>query len=78
VRLVGPYIDTSAYTSARYPAALVDYLRGHGRRKVLFGSNHPFWPAADCLADLDALGLDEPTREAFLHDNAARVFGLPR
>jgi L-ascorbate metabolism protein UlaG (beta-lactamase superfamily) len=25
---------------------LVDYLRGHGRRKVLFGSNHPAWPAA--------------------------------
>jgi hypothetical protein len=24
---------------------------------VLFGSNHPFWPATDCLADLDTLGL---------------------
>ena len=33
------YIGTSAYTCARYPAALVGYLRGHGRRKVLFGSN---------------------------------------
>jgi predicted TIM-barrel fold metal-dependent hydrolase len=52
------YIDTSAYTCTRYPAALVDYLRGHGRRKVLFGSNHPFWPAADCLAGFDTLGLD--------------------
>ena len=72
------YIDTSAYTCARYPAVLVDYLRGHGRRKVLFGSNHPFWPAVDCLAGLDALDLDEPTRQAFLHGNAATVFGLPR
>jgi predicted TIM-barrel fold metal-dependent hydrolase len=44
---------------------------------VLFGSNHPFWPATDCLADLDVLGLDEPTRKAFLHDNAATVFDLP-
>ena len=70
------YIDTSAYTCARYPDALVDYLRGHGRRKVLFGSNHPFWPAADCLAGLDALKLDDPTKRAFLHDNAAKVFGL--
>src|SRR5512132_4232049 len=43
------YIDTSAYSCARYPAALVGYLRGHGRRNVLFGSDHPFWPAADCL-----------------------------
>lgn len=70
------YIDTSAYTCARYPAELVDYLRGHGRRKVLFGSNHPFWPATDCLAGLADLGLDEPTRQAFQHDNAADVFGL--
>jgi uncharacterized protein len=70
------YIDTSAYTARRYPAALVEYLRGHGRRKVLFGSNHPFWPAADCLAGLDDLGLDERTARAFLHDNAAAVFGL--
>jgi predicted TIM-barrel fold metal-dependent hydrolase len=70
------YIDTSAYTCARYPAALVDYLRSHGRRKVLFGSNHPFWPAPDCLAALDELELDEATSRAFLHDNAAHVFGL--
>jgi len=26
------YIDTSAYTARRYPAALVEYLRGHGRQ----------------------------------------------
>src|SRR5437763_1804382 len=70
------YIDTSAYTCARYPAELVEYLRGHGRRKVLFGSNHPFWPAVDCLAELDSLGLDEATTSAFLYDNAARVSGL--
>lgn len=70
------YIDTSAYACARYPAELVDYLRGHGRRKVLFGSNHPFWPAVDCLAGFDALGLDERTAQAFLRDNAAAVFGL--
>lgn len=70
------YLDTSAYTCTRYPAALVDYLRGHGRRKVLFGSNHPFWPAVDCLAGLDTLGLDDVTTRAFLHGNAAAVFGL--
>ena len=71
------YVDTSAYTAARYPAELVAYLRTNGRRKVLFGSNHPFWPAVDCLVALDGLGLDDATRRAFLHDNAAAVFGLP-
>jgi predicted TIM-barrel fold metal-dependent hydrolase len=70
------YIDTSAYKVSRYPRDLVDYLRGHGRRKVLFGSNHPAWPAADCLAGLDGLGLDEETEDLFLRGNAERVFGL--
>src|SRR5437016_980469 len=66
----GVHIDTSAYRATRYPAELVEYLRGHGRRKVLFGSNHPAWPAAECLTGLDALGLDAETAELFLHGNA--------
>ncbi len=70
------HIDTSAYKASRYPRELVDYLRGHGRRKVLFGSNHPAWPAADCLADLDRLKLDDEATDLFLHGNAERVFGL--
>jgi uncharacterized protein len=70
------YIDTSAYTCARYPPGLVDYMRAHGRRKVLFGSNHPFWPAPDCIADLDRLDLDDATLQAFLHDNANKAFRL--
>jgi uncharacterized protein len=74
----GVHIDTSAYTAARYPPELVDFLRGHGRRKVLFGSNHPAWPAPDCLRDLDRLALDAETRELFLHANAERVFALER
>lgn len=70
------YIDTSAYVARRYPAELVAYLRGHGRRKVLFGSNHPAWPAAQCLQHLAELGLDAETTALFLHQNAERVFGL--
>src|SRR5215472_13420523 len=71
------FIDTSAYKARRYPPELVDYLRHHGRRKVLFGSNYPAWPAADCLKDLANLHLDTETTELFLHGNAERVFGLP-
>jgi len=58
------------------PRELTDYLRGHGRRKVLFGSNHPAWPAADCLEDLPGLDLDDETAGLFLYGNAERVFGL--
>jgi uncharacterized protein len=70
------YIDTSAYKASRYPRELVDYLRGPGRRKVLFGSNYPMLTVADCLAGLDALGLDEATRTLFLGENAKRVYRL--
>jgi predicted TIM-barrel fold metal-dependent hydrolase len=72
------YVDTSAYKARRYPPELVAYLRGHGRRKVLFGSNHPAWPPRDCLAGLEGLGLDEETTSLFLHGNAERVFDLSR
>ena len=70
------YIDTSAYKCARYPAELVAYLRGHGRQKVLFGTNYPMLTAQDCLAGLEALGLDAETQDLFLSGNACRVFGL--
>lgn len=70
------YIDTSAYKAKRYPPALREYLRGHGRKKVLFGSNFPMVTPADCLAQLDELGLDDDARRLFLGDNARRVFRL--
>lgn len=70
------YIDTSAYTAARYPAALVDYLRGRGRTKVLFGTNYPMILPARALEGLDTLGLDDETKALFLGANAARVYRL--
>jgi predicted TIM-barrel fold metal-dependent hydrolase len=70
------FIDTSAYTARRYPAPLVDYLRGHGRKKVLFGSNYPMITPRRALEGVDQLGLDAETRALFLGDNARRVFRL--
>lgn len=70
------YIDTSAYKISRYPRELVDYLRGHGRSKVLFGSNYPMLMPGACLKDLDSLQLDPSARAAFLGGNARTVFGL--
>ncbi|WP_330229460.1 amidohydrolase family protein [Nocardia sp. NBC_00508] len=70
-------IDTSAYTTKRLPAELVSYLEsGSGRRKVLFGTNYPMIFPQHALDGLDALGLDDETRELYLDGNARRVFGL--
>jgi uncharacterized protein len=43
---------------------------------VLFGTNYPMILAQAALEDLDALGLDDETRELFLAGNARRVFSL--
>ena len=68
------YIDTSAYTSKRYPPELIRYLRGHGQKKVLFGTNYPMLTPAQALAGLDALELSDEARADFLGGNAQRVF----
>jgi predicted TIM-barrel fold metal-dependent hydrolase len=67
---------TSAYKVSRYPKELIDYMRGNARHRILFGSNHPFWPAGECIAGLDALDLGEPAKAAFLAGNAQHVFKL--
>ena len=70
------YIDTSAYSANRYPPELVDYMRGRGKTKVMFGTNYPMITSAKALATLDDLGLDDETRHLFLSGNARRVFNL--
>jgi predicted TIM-barrel fold metal-dependent hydrolase len=70
------YIDTSAYVARRYPGALVEFMRGHGRSKVLFGTNYPMITPAKALEHLDALNLDDEARKLFLSGNACRVFRL--
>ena len=70
------YIDTSAYTPERYPPELVSFLKAHGRRKVLFGTNYPMIPHARCATGLSGLGLTDDGAELFLSANARRVFAL--
>jgi predicted TIM-barrel fold metal-dependent hydrolase len=70
------YIGTSAYTVKRYQPDCVSYMSGHGRKKVLFGTNWPMIAPRKALDGLDALGLDPEARELFLAGNAVRVFKL--
>jgi len=70
------FIDTSAYTAKRYPPELVRYMKGHGRRKVMFGTNYPMITPARALEGLEELGLDDEAKGLFLGGNAARVFNL--
>jgi uncharacterized protein len=71
------FIDTSAYKVSRYPRD-VNYIRESKTHRVLFGSNHPFWPAGECIEGIDKLGLSENAKTLFLTDNAKRVFKISR
>jgi hypothetical protein len=70
------YIDTSAYKPKRYPAELVEFVRGHGTKHVMFGTNYPMIQPGECLDGLADLDLDEAVRERFLYRNATEAFGL--
>lgn len=70
------YVDTSAYKASRYPNELIDYMRGPGKRKVLFGTNYPMLTPAQCLEGLEQLALTEEVKSLFLAGNATRVFKL--
>lgn len=70
------YVDTSAYKASRFPQELVSYMRGPGKRKVLFGTNYPMLTPAECLAGIESLGLGEEVTSLFLSGNARRAFNL--
>ena len=70
------YIDTSAYTARRYPSSLVEFMRGHGRSKVLFGTNYPMIMPDKALEGLPELALGDDVQSLFLSGNACRVFNL--
>jgi len=70
------FIDTSAYTVKRYPQQLVEFMQGHGRQKVLFGTNYPMIQPSHALDGVTGLALDDDARSLFLADNAQRVFQL--
>jgi predicted TIM-barrel fold metal-dependent hydrolase len=70
------YIDTSAYTVNRYPSQLIEFMRGHGRNKVMFGTNYPMIMPAKALDGLKQMDLGEAVEMAFLAGNAQRVFAI--
>jgi len=70
------FVDTSAYKAGRYPADFVEFMRGRGAKKVMFGTNYPMLTASACLEGLDSLGLSDDAKQLFLSGNARRVFKL--
>lgn len=71
------HVDTSAYTLHRWPRAFVEYMKGVGRTRVMFGTNWPMLSPGLCLEHARELGLNSGVMDDFLSGNARRVFDLP-
>jgi predicted TIM-barrel fold metal-dependent hydrolase len=70
------YVDASAHLPSRYPAAFVDFLRGAGADKAMFGTDYPLLALDRAVAGVLRLGLSADAQDKFLYANAARVFSL--
>jgi predicted TIM-barrel fold metal-dependent hydrolase len=70
------HVDTSAYAVHRLPPPFVEWMKGIGQERVMFGTNWPMLSPGRCLARLDELALSSEQRAAFLSGNARRVFRL--
>jgi uncharacterized protein len=68
------YIDISGWSPRRIPAEVTRELKGRLADQFVWGSDYPFIAPERCLGELEELGLDSPV---LLHDNAARILGLP-
>lgn len=70
------FIDTSAYALHRLPPDFVAYMKGIGKKRVMFGTNWPMIEPAKCLQGLEDLDLTEEHKEDFLSGIAKKVFKL--
>ena len=70
------YIGCDCHHPRNWAPELVDFIKGEGREKVMWGTNKPVFEFADHLAGVDALGLDEETERLFIYENVKRVYRL--
>lgn len=76
VKFANFHVDTSAYALQRLPPAFVEWMKGIGQKRAMFGTNWPMISPAKCLEHLSAIGLDVKQQQLFLSGNARRVFKL--
>jgi predicted TIM-barrel fold metal-dependent hydrolase len=68
------FLGTGAYPPRHWHPSLTSFLRGPGKRKVVFGTNFPTVGHRHGIAQLDELGLDPPILAALVSGTAHTVF----
>ena len=73
----GLHYMTSAFAPKYYPSAIVDYANTRGTDKVMYAGYYPMGLSLDrIVSELADVRFRPATRQAFLRDNAMRVFKL--
>ena len=72
------YLDLSHTLGWMDVEQILRMIRKHGAHHVLFGTDAPWQDPATVLKAFMALPLDDASRRAILHDNAAALFHIPQ
>ncbi len=70
------YVETSARTPKHWPASFVEFTRGWGQEKVLWGTDYPLLGYERTLAELENLNLGEDIFRKVVRENVLRVLGM--
>jgi predicted TIM-barrel fold metal-dependent hydrolase len=68
------YLGTATWPPARWGQALLEFARGPGRGKLIFGTGYPVVGHAQAAAQLAKLGLEPAALQQLVADNARSVF----
>ena len=68
------YIGTATHPPSRWPAELLDFIRGPGSHRVMFGTGYPLIGHVHGQSQLEALDLGPEANEALRRGTARRVF----
>ena len=68
------HLMTSAFAPKYFPRELLQFMNTRGKNKIIFASDHPVLSMERCMREALQLDLREGVLEAFLHDNAAKLF----
>lgn len=69
------YYGTSQYRPKHWDPELLNFAKGHGAGKVLFGTGFPVLEHQQALAEVNQLGFDESALKQLLSGTAHAVFG---
>jgi predicted TIM-barrel fold metal-dependent hydrolase len=71
------YVGGDAYAPKHWPQEFIHYANTYGKHKVLFGTDWPVISPERAVAEIEALGFRDESKQLMMRDNALRIFNLP-